>query len=572
MPLDAICLSALTKELKEGLEGGRIDKIQQPERDMLIFGFRNCSKNSKLLVSAGSGNARVHFTEASYENPSEPPMFCMLLRKHLIGAHIVSVSQPELERMLVIDFDCRNDLDIHSKKQLMIEMIGKSSNVILVDSEGRIIDCMRRMDYAGDVDRRLLPGMIYRYPPKQDKISVLDADIAQDLIPAADISVDKWLLNTFSGLSPLICRELAEKCVVENKRISECIKAFSEMVKQEVFKPVMLVKDSKPFDFSFMPISQYGEAVSSESFESFSEMLDAFYTRRDKAELQRRRSSELMRSVKTARDRLQRKLVGQMEELRRTEDKENVRKNAELITANIYRMKKGDRVLKCQDYYDPECPEIEISLNPLKTPQQNSAALFKEYNKLKGAEQHLTVFIQQGQEQLEYLNSVLSEIEQSESERDLSDIRRELISTGYIRKQKNSKPEKIKAQQPHTFVSDDQFEILVGRNNVQNDELTFKIARRTDIWLHVQKIHGSHVIIRCDSIEPPERTIEQAASLAVYYSQARDGGKCPVDYTMVRNMKKPSGALPGKVIYHEYNTILAQADEALVERLKKTKR
>lgn len=567
MPLDAICLSALVKELKNDLEGAKIDKIQQPERDILLFGFRNAGKNSKLLLAAGSGNARVHITGASFENPTEPPMFCMLLRKHLIGAHIVAVEQPSLERMLVIDFDCRNELDIHSRKQLVVEMIGKSSNIILVDSDGRIIDCMRRMDFAGDSERRLLPGMIYRLPPKQNKLNILEEYNLINNPNADDVLIDKWILDKFSGVSPLICRELAFRSSGVN--VIGTIEKFAESVKNLEFTPTLLLKDDKPFDFSFMPIGQYADAVKTECFDSFSALLDAFYIRRDKAELQRRRSSELMRTVKTARDRLQRKLAGQTEELRRTEDKEEVRKKAELITANIYRIKKGDRLLKCQDYYEPDCPEIEIALNPLKSPQQNSAALFKEYNKLKGAEQHLTVLIKQGQEQLDYLNSVLSEIEHSESEKDLSEIRRELISTGYIRKQKNSKPEKIKTQFPHVFVSDDNFEILVGRNNVQNDELTFKMARRTDYWLHTQKVHGSHVIIRCDSLEPPERTLLQAASLAVYYSQARDGGKTAVDYTMVRNIKKPGGALPGKVIYTDYSTVYTEADENLAGRLKK---
>lgn len=575
MPLDAICLSALTKELKGALEGGKIDKIQQPERDMLLCSFRNNGKNSKLLICAGSGNARVHITETSFENPAEPPMFCMLLRKHLIGAHIISVTQPELERMLIIELDSRNELDIHSRKQLVVEMIGRSSNVILVDSDGRIIDCMRRMDFAGDSERRLLPGMIYRLPPKQNKTSVFDAnrEIIEQMISSADRSVplDKWLLNSFSGLSPLICRELSENCSGDYDRVSDTVERFLEFVKEEHFIPNMILRDAKPFDFSFMPVRQYASAVEAERFESFSEMLDAFYSRRDKAEQQRRRSGELMRSVKTVRDRLQRKLAGQSEELRRSEGKEDVRKTAELVTANIYRIKKGDRVLRCQDYYDPDCKEIEIALNPLKTPQQNAAMLFKEYNKLKGAEQHLTVLIKQGQEQLEYLNSVISEIEQAETERDLSDIRRELISTGYIRKQKNSKPDKVKVQQPHVFLSDDGFEILVGRNNVQNDELTFKIARRTDYWLHTQKVHGSHVIIRCDSLEPSETALEQAASLAVYFSQAREGGKTAVDYAMVRFVKKPVGSLPGKVIYTDYKTLMATADENLVTRLLKSK-
>ena len=331
----------------------------------------------------------------------------------------------------------------------------------------------------------------------------------------------------------------------------------------------MISMDGKPCDFSFMAISQYGAQAQLERFGSFSEMLDAFYSARDRAEQQRRRSHDLTKTVRTLRDRLRRKLTSQHEELRRTEGREEVRKQAELVTANIYRLKRGDRSLECEDYYEPDCPVVKIALDPLKTPQQNAAALYKEYNKLKAAEQHLTVLVDEGERQLDYLNSVLDELERAESERDISDIRRELIATGYIRKAKGGKPERVKAQAPLKFVSDDGFEILVGRSNAQNDELTTKLARRTDYWLHTQKVHGSHVIIRCDGLEPPERTIEQAAALAAYYSQGREGGKIPVDYTMLRNVRKPSGALPGKVIYTEYKTLLVQADASLAARLKK---
>lgn len=573
MPLDAICISALCAELKPRLEGGRIDKIQQPERDMLLISLRSNGENLRLLAAAGTGNARLHLTGASFENPAEPPMFCMLMRKHLVGAHIVSVSQPELERMMVIELDTRDELGFSQRKQLIIEMIGRSSNVILVGQDGRIIDCMRRVDYAGDALRRLLPGMIYRLPPRQDKASFMDlpGETLRTLAAGAEreVPVDKWLLSTFAGLSPLICRELAFRCGGDYDTLPETIEALRETIAAGDFVPFMLSRDGKPMDFSFMPISQYGEAAKGERFESFSQLLDGFYSRRDRAEQQRRRSHELTRSVKTVRDRLERKLAGQRQELEKTEGREEVRKRAELVTANIYRMKKGDRCLVCQDYYQEDCPEISIPLDPLKTPQQNAAALFKEYNKLKGAKQHLTVLTAQAEQQLEYLNSVLDELGRAETEKDLSDIRRELTETGYLRRQKGGKPEKLKAQAPLRFVSDDGLEILVGRSNVQNDQLTTKLARRTDYWLHTQKVHGSHVIIRCEGEEPPERTISQAASLAAYYSQAREGGKTAVDYVMVKFVRKPSGALPGKVIYTDYSTVMAEADEALADRLRK---
>ena len=573
MPLDAITVTALRRELWEKLKGAKIDKVQQPERDMLVLSLRGKTGNFRLLLAAGAGNARVHITRESMENPAEPPMFCMLLRKHLVGARIAALEQPDHERMLVFHLDTRDEMGDLSLKQLVVEMIGRSSNIILLGSDGRIIDCMRRMDFAGDSLRRLLPGMIYRLPPKQDKTDFFssDADLRRQLTDRADRTVppEKWLLDSFSGLSPLVCRELSYRCGGSYDTLPQQLDALQDAVAAGEFTPWLISEDGKPRDFSFMPIRQYGEAVKGESFESFSQLLDAFYARRDRAERQRRRSHELSRSVKTLRDRLARKLAGQREELRRTEGREEIRKNAELITANMYRLKKGDRELLCEDYYEPDCPTVKIPLDALKTPQQNAAAMYKEYNKLKAAEEHLTVLIAQGEKQMDYLNSVLEELSRAETEKDVSDIRRELVETGYIKKQKGAKPEKIKAQAPMRFVSDDGLEILIGRSNTQNDELTTKTARRTDYWLHTQKVHGSHVIIRCDGLEPPERSIEQAASLAAYYSQGRDGGKVPVDYTMVRFVRKPSGALPGMVIYTDYKTILAQADEALVQRLKK---
>ena len=573
MPLDAITLSALTAELKEKLEGGRIDKVQQPERDMLLLALRAKGENLRLLLAAGTGNARVHLTESSFENPAEPPMFCMLLRKHLVGAHISAVYQPDYERLLIIELEGHDEMGFACKKKLVAEMIGRSANVILVDGEGRIVDCMRRMDFGGDAQRRMLPGMIYRLPPSQDKPPLLETDSAQRqaMIAGADRQQgpDKWLLNSFAGLSPLICRELAHRCGGSFDTLPELLDAFVDSVKAGDLRPYIMYEDGKPRDFSFMPISQYGPAVSSRKEKSFSKLLDSFYSQRDRAEQQRRRSHQLFKTVRTVRDRIQRKLASQTEELRRTEDRDEVRKTAELVTANIYRIKKGDRTLECVDYYDPAGGTIRIALDPLKTPQQNAAALFKEYNKLKAARAHLTGLIEEGERQLEYLNSVLELLSLAETEKDISDIRRELIATGYLRRPGGSKTDRSKAQAPWRFVTDDGFEVLAGRSNVQNDELTTKTGRRTDYWFHTQRLHGSHVILRCDGQVPTELAIAQAAAIAAYFSQGREGGKIPVDYTMLRFVRKPSGALPGKVVYTDYRTIVTEADEALVKRLKK---
>ena len=573
MPLDAICIEALSRELRPQLLGAKIDKVQQPERDMLLLSLRGPAGNLRLLIAAGTGNARVHITKASYENPAEPPMFCMLLRKHLVGARIGALTQPEHERMLVFDLETHSELGDKVPKQLIVEMIGRSSNVILVGEDGRILDCMRRVDFAGDALRRMLPGMLYRMPPKQDKPSFLDTPPEQRKAMAAEadrsLPADKWLLDQFSGLSPLVCRELSYRCGGDYELLPAQMDAFADSVTAEEYVPTLLLQEKKPLDYSFMHIAQYGETVREESFDSFSELLDAFYTRRDQAEQQRRRGHDLTRSIRTARDRLARKLAGQQEELKKTESREELRRRAELVTANLYRLKRGDRSLVCENYYEDGCPEITIPLDGLKTPQQNAAALYKEYNKLKGAREHLSVLIEQGQQQLDYLNSVLDELQRAESEKDLSDLRRELVETGYLRKAKGAKPERGKAQAPLHFVTDDGLDVLVGRSNVQNDELTTKIARRTDYWLHTQGIHGSHVILRCEGQEPSLSSLEQAAVLAAYHSQGRGSGKVPVDYCMLRFVRKPSGSLPGKVIYTDYHTMMVESDEELVMRLKR---
>lgn len=573
MALDTVMLSALAAELRPKLEGARIDKVRQPEREQVLLSIRNKGENMRLLINAGAGSGRVALTRQSFENPAEPPMFCMLLRKYLVGARIEKLTQPNWERLLVVDIISHNELGDSVCLKLAIELMGRNSNLVLVGDDGRIIDCLRRMEYGGDVQRRMLPGMIYRLPPAQKKPLIFDCDRAQ-IESALNSSedgkpLDKRLLDSFSGLSPLVCRELVHRAFYDISCLPDALEAFLESVRAGEFTPTLLTKDGKPAEYSFMQLKQYGSEYEQQSLNSFSELLDAYYSKRELLERRRRRARELSHSVKTARDRIQRKLVCRLEELERTYGREEIRKNAELLTANMYRVKRGDSSVTVEDYYTDGCPSVEIKLDILKTPQQNAAAMFKEYNKLKTAEIHLTTLVAEGEKQLDYLNSVLDELERAETERDLAEIRRELLETGYLKKQKGAKPDKSKKQGPMRFISSDGYEILVGRSNSQNDELTTKTARRTDIWLHTKSVHGSHVIISCEGREPPERTIAEAASIAAYYSQGREGGKTAVDYTAVRFVRKPSGSMPGKVVYTDYRTVMAEADEALCEKLKK---
>ncbi len=571
MALDAILLSGVIAELRPKLIGARIDKVQQPERDKILLSVRG-GENLRILIDAGAGSGRLQQTKLSFENPAEPPMFCMLLRKYLTGGRIEAIEQPDWERLAIVNITSRSELGDKVGLRLAVELMGRSSNLVLIGSDGRIIDCLRRMDYGGDAERRLLPGMIYRLPPKQRKPLVFELsqeEIGQALSASdAGKSADKRIMDCFSGLSPLVCRELACRSGDNAADLPEAIAAFIDSIRAGELTPTLFTQDGKPKEYSFMQLRQYNGVYERCEFESFSELLDAYYSKRDILERRRRRSRELSHHVKTARDRIARKLTAQKSELQKCSERDDIRRCAELLTANLYRVHKGDGSVTVEDYYEPGCPQRTIRLDALKTPQANAAAMFKEYNKLKTAEQHLTTLIAEGERQLEYLNSVLDETERAETEDDLAEIKAELIGTGYIKKPRGTKERRHKKQGPMRFVSSDGFDILVGRSNAQNDELTTKTARRTDIWLHTKTVHGSHVIISCDGVTPPERTIEEAAQLAVYYSQARDGGKTQVDYTMVRNVRKPSGSLPGKVIYTDYSTLSVSADEALAEKLK----
>lgn len=587
MPLDSCFLSGLTLELSERITGARIDKVQQPERDLLILSLRMPSGNGKLLINGGVGSARIHLTQGQFENPPSPPMFCMILRKHLTGARIRSITQPDFERLVYLDLDARDEMGLPVFRRLIVEMMGRQSNVILTDGDEIIIDCMRRVDSAMSTVRPLLPGMRYRFPAKQDRPSLPETGpeerrrILQHAVSGE--TLDDRLLHAFSGLSPLICRELCYRALGDASPqipalTSEQIEALlseTEMlvscIRDRRYSPVLLMKDGKAKDFSFLPICQYQSAMICEARGGFSELLDEYYLRRDHAESMRHKAQSLIRTVKGQRDRAVKKLALQQEELQRSTDRDMLRRRADLIMSNLYQICKGDRVLKAVDYYDPEQPTVEIALDPLKTPQQNAAALYKQYQKAKTAEVHLTALIADGERNIQYLNSVLEELSRAESEQDLAAIRSELRETGFLRQEKGQKKGKLRPRAPLTFVSDAGLEILVGRSNQQNDELTHRIARRTDYWLHVQRIHGSHVIIRANDAIPDDFTIAQAASLAVYYSQARDSGKTPVDYTMVRNVRRPSGALPGMVLYTTYQTVLAEADESLVHRLLKSR-
>jgi len=585
MPFDAVYMSALKDELSEVLPTSRIDKINQPERDELIFNLRTPQGNKKLLISANPSAPRIHFTEMAAENPITPPMFCMLMRKHLGGARIKEITQPGLERVLIIKLDSMDEMGQISEKQLVFEALGRQSNLILVGSDGRIIDSVRRADGDMTSKRAILPGMFYRLPEKQEKLQpdeVTCEQIRQLLDEATGVQADKWIMSTFAALPPLLCRELAYRHFGEvdarldsldeagKDRFTAELYSFFEFIARGRKTPVMLVdSDGAPKDICYTEIGQYEGLYVNKIYDNFSQLTESFYGLRDSRERMRSRSSALRKTITNLYDRTARRVENQRRELEATADRERDRQKGDLLMANLGACVKGRASVTVTDLFDPDGKAVEIALDPKLSPQQNAAKYYKAYAKAKNAEKYLTGLIADGEKELEYLGSVLDEIDRAGSETELQEIRQELVSGGYVRNQKTNKKEKFRKSKPMSFVSSSGFEISVGRNNTQNDELTTKTAFKSDIWLHTQKIHGSHVIIHCRGQQPDDETVTEAAILAAYYSQARDGKNVPVDYTPVKFVKKPNGAKPGMVIYETYRTAYVTPDEKLVEALGK---
>ena len=585
MPLDALCLSGVVHELQNALSGAKIDKIYQPGRDEVVLALRAPAGNVKLLLSANPSHPRAHLTQISRENPDKPPMFCMLLRKHLSGARLLELVQPPMERVVDLRLEALDELGDRVERRLVLEAMGRHSNLILLDGEGRIMDCLRRVDSDMSARRQVLPGLFYRLPPAQEKLdpSSLDRAALESALAAApeESQADKWLLDTFGGLSPLICRELAFRAGGATdarlhqmgeggrSRLLDELEGLLRSVQENSFTPVMLEKEGHPSDFTFQPISQYGPAVSCVPFPSFSALLDRFYEQRENQERVHQRGQDLIRSVTNARDRAARKIGLQEQELAATRDRERLRQFGDIITSNLHAMEKGMSRLTAADFYDPECPQIHIPLDPLLTPQQNAAKYYKEYNKAKTAESILALQLEKGRRDLDYLNSVLEAIALAEGERDLQEIRQELTDTGYLRRPSKAKDRgKRVASKPMEFRSSSGLRISVGKNNTQNDLLTTKQAFKSDLWFHTQKIHGSHVILWTEGGQPDLTSIQEAAQLAAWFSQGRESGKVAVDYTPVKYVKKPGGARPGMVVYTTYETAYVAPDGELARRLR----
>lgn len=569
MPLDGSFIFCLRRELSAAVDC-HIDKIHIPGKNEFVFALRGRGFSKKLYISISPESPRISFTDATFENPANPPMFCMLLRKHLASGRILEVDGVGTERLINIKIQSTNEMGDRVINTLVIEFIGHQTNLILVDANGRILDAARRSNIESGT-RLIQPGAVYSLPEATDKIDIINGDLAlaaEKIYQAPDVRLSDKILQIVGGLSPLICRELAYSATancdtfvseVAKKDIQNILERQRATIENGGNPHILYDSNGQPKDFSYTDISQYGETYTSKSFNSFSELLETFYGEKERLRRLDHAKSDLLKKIKNLIVRNQKKLYLRKEELKKSSNREHLRIYGELIKANIYRIPKGASKAVLENYYDPDCATVEIPLNSALSAANNAAKYFKEYKKACTAEQTLGELIKECELELNYLESVLFELQSADSTTELAEIRAELNVGGYIAQSLAQRKAKIN-NKPYQF-SKNGFDILVGKNNLQNDQLTTKTADKNDIWFHTKNIHGSHVILFTDGKEPDDETKFYAACLAAYFSKAKNSSQVPVDYTPVKFVKKPNGAKPGMVIYTTNKTIYADPRE-----------
>lgn len=580
MALDGIFLSKLKDELKEIIVGLRVDKVNQPTKDEIVLSLRGKGCAYSLLCCVRADSPRLHLTAHKISNPPTPPMFCMLLRKYLTGAMIKDIRQLSLDRVIFIDFDATNEIGDRIELTVCMEIMGKHSNFILL-SEGKVIDSIKRIDFSTSSVRQILPGLQYKFPPLQDKLNIETESV--DSVYNRVVSYENKYLSSavmmsVEGVSPIIAREISHRVCFGDEEVSslgdvqlEMLKNELKIMKENLHKAdgfyMLITAEGKPKDLSYIDIKQYDDSFSVKKYDSASELLDDFYYERDRINRINHRGHELIKLMTNLVERTARKLSIQREELKKCADREQLKLYGELIVANLYQLQKGTSFYEVQNYYD-DCKLIKIPCDPALSPTENQKKYYKEYRKAQTAEEMLTKLIAEGENELLYLESVLDEISRADTDSEISAIRMELSDAGYIKNIKGKKQKQPKELPPLEFRTSDGFRVLVGRNNVQNDKLSLKVASKSDMWLHTQKIPGSHVIIFGDGRDISDEAIEEAAVIAAYHSKARDSSLVPVDYTRVKALKKPNGAKAGMVIYHEYYSIIVNPDKDAVEKMK----
>lgn len=587
MALDGITTSAIVSELKSALVGGRIDKIHQPVSDEIRMTIRGLGSGAKkVIISANSAHPRIHLTESTRENPMTAPLFCMVMRKHIAGGKIVDICQPNFERIIILRVESANEMGDITTKNLILEIMGKHSNLILTDENGKILDSIKRVTHEKSSVREVLPGKEYVFPPSQDKKNPLEAergDFLFSLHLQEGRKLQEFIYQTYTGISPIMAGEICsragldssnscqETTIEEGEKLYDAFDKTMAEIKAATYQPAIYYQkeNNRIVDFAVLEMTQFS-GLQKKSFDSVSALLEGFYQERDNAAHIRQKAHDMRRLVMSNIERCVKKKEIQLKTRRETKGMDMWKKKGELLTANIYAVPQGVTTFKTIDYYEADMPEIEIAIDPAKTPAENAQKYFSKYNKAKRTLAALEIQEKQNNEELVYLESVLNALENAKDDADLSEIRTELAESGFIRRQVQKKgSQKPKKSKPLHYVSSDGYDIFVGKSNLQNDELTLRMAEPTDIWMHTKDIPGSHVIIRTNGqSELPEATMEEAANLAAFYSKAKNSSMVPVDYTQRKNIKKPNGAKPGMVIYLTNRTIYITPDENRVNQMK----
>ncbi|MCA0988014.1 Rqc2 family fibronectin-binding protein [Guptibacillus algicola] len=566
MSFDGMVTRAVAHETNEVLKGGRVTKIYQPYATDLLLVIRSGGKNHQLLVSANPSYARIHITEESYANPKEPPMFCMLLRKHLEGSIIEEINQVENERIIHITFRARNDLGDMTTRTLVAEIMGRHSNVMLLNENSMILDSIKHLSPSVNRHRTVMPGQDYVAPPEQNKVSPFNLS-EEYFLRQIDFNAGKLgnqLVQAFGGVSPLIANEVIHRSgLATRSTLPEAFRSIFEDLYNHHYTPQMVLSSKE--NFSVVSLTHIkGE---SKSFDTVSELLDRFYYGKADRDRVKQQTNDLERFLSNERKKNEKKIKKLTKTIQEAKSADKYQLLGELLTANMHMVKRGDAEVEVQNYYDEEGGTVTIELNPLKSPSDNAQQYFKKYNKAKNSINVLEEQIENAHEEIAYLEQLLQQLS-SASPRDIEEIREELEEEGYIKKRsRKQKKKKNSKPQLDTYESTDGTEILVGKNNKQNEYLTNKLAARSETWLHTKDIPGSHVVIR--DRDYSEQTLLEAANLAAYFSKARESGSVPVDYTEVRNVKKPNGAKPGFVTYDHQNTLFVTPDEDLVYKMKK---
>ena len=584
MAFDGITVSAIKAEIEDKILGGRIDKVYQPEKDEIILGIRSMGQAYKLLLTSNASNPKFHFTQTNPSNPMTPPLFCMVMRKHLQSGKIIKIEQPDFDRILNIYVESLNELGDYSVKKLVLEIMGRHSNIILTDENNTILDCIKPIGHDTSSVREVLPGREYTLPPSQGKINTLELDnndFNEVLENNPSFEIQSVIYKNYTGISPIAASEI---CYRANVNGSTPVEALTDIQKEIVFnKFAELVEDikanrfypesitnekGKTIDFSPIEMTQFN-GLEIKKYTSISELIESFYANRDFAYRIGQKTQDLRKLITQNIERCIRKKDIQMQTLRSIKNRDELRLKGELLTANIYSIKKGMTTVELPNYYSENQELVAIELDSNKTPSENAQKYYKAYNKAKRTFEALKDQIKSNDEELAYLESVLTSVNNCTDEQDVKEIRRELREEGYVKKVKNQKDKSKKHSVPLHFISQDGFDIYVGKNNIQNDELTLKFARPRDIWMHTKNIPGSHVIIVANGQTIPDTTLNEGAMLSAFYSKAKNSSKVPVDYTEKKNVKKPNGSKPGFVIYETNKTAYITTSEEEIKKIRR---